>query len=70
MRLKRVSFGNTPIQIGKRITLNNNLLHNLEIQEGDLVELLLDVDEKAIIVKKVQSSAEQCKNSKRSDADI
>lgn len=59
MRTKRVSFGITPIQQGKRIKLNNNLLHNLNIKEGDSVELFLDINEEAIIVKKSRLDTEE-----------
>lgn len=52
MRMKRVSFGTAPIQKGKRIKLNDSLLENLNIAEGDVVELLLDTAKEEIVVRK------------------
>jgi bifunctional DNA-binding transcriptional regulator/antitoxin component of YhaV-PrlF toxin-antitoxin module len=52
--MKLVSFGVTTVQKGRRITLDDSLLKNLDIKEGDSVELLLDTGKEAIIVKKSQ----------------
>ena len=54
-RVKLPSFGVRSVQKGRRITLDDSLLHNLGIKEGDLVELFLDTEEEAIIVKKLTS---------------
>ena len=50
--MKIVSFGTTPVQKGKRVKLNDNLLENLNIVEGDVVEVLLDTTKQEIILKK------------------
>ena len=50
--MKKVSFGITSVQKGRRIILDDSLLQNLGIREGDPVELFLDIREEAIIVKK------------------
>jgi len=54
--MKRVSFGTTPVQKGKRVKLNDNLLENLNIVEGDVVELILDTTKQEIILRKFQLS--------------
>ena len=54
--MKKVSFGITSVQKGRRIILDDSLLQNLDIKEGDPVELFLDVKEEAIIVKKPHDS--------------
>ena len=55
--MKKVSFGKTSIQKGRRIILDDSLLQNLNIQEGDPVELFLDIKEEAILIKKSQNSS-------------
>jgi len=59
--MKLVSFGVTSVQKGRRITLDDSLLQNLNIKEGDIVELFLDTEEEAIIVKKPQNSPSEVK---------
>lgn len=54
MRTKLPRFGVRSIQRGRRIALDDELLQNLGIQEGDQVELFLDTEEEAIIIKKFQ----------------
>jgi hypothetical protein len=54
--MKRVSFGTAPVQKGKRVKLNDNLLENLQIIEGDVVEVLLDTNKQEIILKKTSVS--------------
>ncbi len=50
--MKRVSFGTTPVQKGKRVKLSDDLLENLNIVEGDVVKVLLDTTKQEIILKK------------------
>ncbi len=50
--MPRVSFGSRIVQKLKRISLNHNLLDNLQVREGDSVDLYFDPEEKAIVIKK------------------
>lgn len=50
--MARVSFGTKYIQKLKRVSLNHNLLDNLDVREGDAVDLYFDTKEKAIMIKK------------------
>ena len=59
--MKKVSFGITSVQKGRRIILDDSLLQNLDIKEGDPVELFLDVKEEAIIVRKPHNSLPKVK---------
>ena len=54
--MKLVSFGDAIIQKLRRVTLDDSLLRNLGINEGDAVELFLDTEEEAIIIKKSRST--------------
>ena len=56
----RVSFGSRIIQRLKRISLDYNLLDNLQVREGDTVDLYFDTEEKAIVIKK--SNNKGCKS--------
>lgn len=59
--MKLISFGAASIQKGRRIAIADNLLQNLGIKEGDLVELFLNTKEKAIVVKKSQNAYSEVK---------
>ena len=50
--MARVSFGTKTIQKLNRISLDHNLLDNLDVHEGDAVDLYLDTQERAIVIKK------------------
>jgi len=50
--VSRVSFGSRIVQKLKRISLDHNLLDNLQVREGDVVDLYFDTEEKAIVIKK------------------
>lgn len=50
--MARVLFGTKSIQKLKRVSLNHSLLENLDVREGDAVDLYFDTEEKAIIIKK------------------
>jgi len=50
--MPRVSFGSRMVQKLKRVSLNHNLLENLQVKEGDIVDLYFDTEEKAILIKK------------------
>jgi DNA-binding IclR family transcriptional regulator len=50
--MPRVSFGNRVVQKLKRVSLNHNLLENLQVKEGDTIDLYFDTDEQAIVIKK------------------
>jgi len=50
--MARVSFGTRFIQKLKRVSLDHNLLDNLDVREGDAVDLYFDTEEKAVVVKK------------------
>lgn len=52
--MARVSFGTKCIQKLKRVSLDHNLLDNLDVREGDAVDLYFDTEEKAIVIKKSQ----------------
>ena len=47
-----VSFGKRIVQKLKRISLDHNLLDNLQVREGDSVDLFFDPEDKAIVIKK------------------
>jgi len=57
--MKLISFGTTPVQKGKRVKLNDNLLDNLNIIEGDVVEVILDTSKQEIILRKSQLSGKK-----------
>lgn len=50
--MPRVSFGSRIVQKLKRVSLNHNLLENLQVKEGDTIDLYFDTEEKAIVIKK------------------
>jgi hypothetical protein len=50
--IKKVSFGTSTIQKARRIALDPNLLTTLELQEGDIVRIDLDVDSATILIRK------------------
>ncbi len=51
--MKRVSFGVSRIQALRRVTLDENLLRNLNLAEGDAVEVFLDAESEEIVLTKV-----------------
>ena len=57
--VSRVSFGNRIIQKLKRISLDHNLLDNLQVREGDIVDLYFDTEEKAILIKKSKNKSHE-----------
>jgi len=50
--MPRVSFGSRVVQKLKRVSLDHNLLENLQVKEGDTIDLYFDTDEQAIVIKK------------------
>jgi len=50
--MPRVSFGSRVVQKLKRVSLNHNLLENLQVKEGDTIDLYFDTEEEAIVIKK------------------
>lgn len=54
--MSRVSFGSRIIQKLKRISLDHNLLDNLQVQEGEAIDLYFDTEEKAIVIKKSENT--------------
>jgi ribosomal 50S subunit-recycling heat shock protein len=50
--MPRVSFGSRVVQKLKRVSLNHNLLANLQVKEGDTIDLYFDTDEQTIVIKK------------------
>lgn len=50
--MPRVSFGSRVVQKLKRVSLNHNLLENLRVKEGDIIDLYFDTEEEAIVIKK------------------
>ncbi len=50
--MPRVSFGSRIVQKLKRISLDHNLLDNLQVREGDYVDLYFDPEERSIVIKK------------------
>jgi len=63
--MKLVSFGVTSVQKGRRISLDDSLLQNLSIKVGDQVEIFLDTEEEAIVVKKSQNPPPEVKPGRR-----
>lgn len=63
--MKLVSFGVTSIQKGRRISLDDSLLKNLSIKVGDQVEIFLDTEEEAVVVKKAQNPPSEVKLGRR-----
>ena len=49
--LKLASYGTVKVYKTNQIKLDVNLLKTLGIQPGDLVEVFLDTEERAIVVK-------------------
>lgn len=60
--MKFVSFGVTSVQKGRRVSLDDSLLQNLGIKVGDQVEIFLDTEEEAIVVKKVRNQHSEVKS--------
>jgi formylmethanofuran dehydrogenase subunit D len=56
--LKKVSFGTSIIQKSRRVALDPNLLHTLELKEGDKVKVELDIDTATILIRKAATAAE------------
>lgn len=54
--LQEVSFGTTTIQKLRRITLDQNLLRTLSLEEGDSVEVVLVVATGDICLRKCKTS--------------
>jgi hypothetical protein len=50
--IKVVSFGTSTIQKLRRVALDSNLLTTLELQEGDIVRIDLDVASATILIRK------------------
>lgn len=50
--IKIVAFGTSMIQKARRIALDPNLLTTLQLQEGDIVRIDLDVDSATILIRK------------------
>lgn len=55
--LKKVSFGTSIIQKSRRVALDPNLLHTLELNEGDKVRVELDIDTATILIRKDAAAA-------------
>jgi hypothetical protein len=55
--LKKVSFGTSIIQKSRRVALDPNLLHTLELKEGDKVRVELDIDTATILIRKDAAAA-------------
>jgi len=52
-----VSFGTTTIQKMRRIALDQTLLANLGLQEGDSVRIELDVRKSTILIRKADAAS-------------
>lgn len=52
--IKRARFDVVPVYKNNLVKLNPNLLNTLGIHAGDLVEVFLDTEEAAIVIKKSQ----------------
>lgn len=50
--IKKVSFGTSMIQRNRRVALDPNLLTTLGLQEGDTVQIELDVGTATILIRK------------------
>jgi hypothetical protein len=50
--IKIASYGTSTIQKLRRIALDSNLLETLELQEGDMVKIDLDVATSTILIRK------------------
>lgn len=55
----KVSFGTTIVQKNRRIAIDQNLLENLDLSEGDAVKLFLDTDTKVIVIQKNASKSSE-----------
>jgi len=47
----KVKFGTTSVQANRRIALDQNLLENMGLVEGDEVRVYFDTDNKAIVIE-------------------
>lgn len=52
----KVKFGTTSVQANRRIALDQNLLENMGLSEGDQVRLYYDTDNHAIVIENPASS--------------
>lgn len=57
--LKLASYGTVKIYKTNQIKLDVNLLKTLGIQPGDLVEVFLDIEERAIVIKSQEADDKQ-----------
>jgi bifunctional DNA-binding transcriptional regulator/antitoxin component of YhaV-PrlF toxin-antitoxin module len=57
--LIEVSFGTATIQKLRRITLDQNLLRTLDLEEGDCVEVVLLTDTGEIRLRKTRQDAKK-----------
>jgi hypothetical protein len=63
--IKKVSFGTSTIQKLRRVALDPNLLETLELQEGDTVRVVLDVDSATILIRKAAADTMGTRRSMR-----
>ena len=69
MSIYKVSFGTTKIQKLRRVSLDSHLLETLQLQEGDAVQVELDVENSTIIIRKalqIQTKSPLAKSRRRS----
>jgi bifunctional DNA-binding transcriptional regulator/antitoxin component of YhaV-PrlF toxin-antitoxin module len=59
-----VSFGSTTIQKLRRVTLDQNLLRTLDLEEGDSLEVVLLVDTGEICLRKDSDFVKPTKKSR------
>lgn len=52
MEKKRIKFGQLKIQKLNRVALPNSLLENLNLSEGNDIDVFLDIDKEEIVIKK------------------
>ena len=57
--LKLASYGTVKVYKTNQIKLDANLLKTLGIQPGDLVEVLLDAEKRAIVIKSQEADDKQ-----------
>jgi len=57
--LKLASYGTVKVYKTSQIKLDVNLLKTLGIQPGDFVEVFLDTEERAIVIKSQETDDEQ-----------
>ena len=63
--ISKVSFGTSRIQKLRRVALDGNLLKTLGLEEGDAVDVELDINTATILIRKTEFKVSERRQVKR-----